>query len=389
MTNLLKISTRNRFSKTQCTRTVGIYRRVFPLISEAFIQEQAQQMRRYQPTIIANTLKRQIPFSTVSLSESDWLDLKQTLVLLTRSPHWFGHRDILSQLSLIHAHFGTDGVYAMALAEKLKIPLVVTFHGFDITLSRQAVWRTGKFLYYQLLFHEEKLQENASAFIAVSQFVRSKLLEKGYPPEKVVQHYIGVDTERFTPIPRKEKRYILCVGRHTQKKGIDTLLKAFAQIAAKHQEVILLQVGSGSMSRYLRSLAKSFGLEERVRFLGAQSHQTIRTLMQGAEVFALPSQTAKNGDSEALGIVFNEASACGVPVVSTWHGGIPEAVLDQETGFLVPEKDTTALADRLDLLLGDRALAEKLGQQGREFVCRKFDIRKQTSKLEAIYDSLT
>lgn len=370
-------------------KEIGIYRRVFPLISEAFIKEQAHNMMRYKPTFISSTLLSEIPFPNIALNRNDFLGIKQLSFLLTHAPEVFEF-NLFKKLSLIHAHFGTDGVYAMAIAEKIKIPFVVTFHGYDISIHRTKVWRTGKLLYYQLLWHEEELKQKASAFIAVSHFIRSKMLEKGYPENKIIQHYIGVDTIKFSPSHKQaEQRYILCVGRHTEKKGIDTLLRAFARIARKHPDVLLLQVGTGSMSADLNTLAKILGISDRVRFLGAQPHETVLNLMRGAEIFALPSQTAKNGDSEALGIVFNEASACGIPIVSTWHGGIPEAVLNGETGFLVPEKDDAALADKLDILLGDRALGEKLGQRGREFVCDVFDIRKQTLKLEAIYDALT
>lgn len=110
--------------------------------------------------------------------------------------------------------------------------------------------------------------------------------------------------------------------------------------------------------------------------------------MRGAEIFALSSQTASDGDCEGLPIVILEASACSIPVVSTIHSGIPEAVIDSETGYLVAEKDEVALAERLDGLLSDRALGQKMGQRGREFICESFDLRKQTHKLEAIYDSL-
>lgn len=371
-------------------KKIGIYVRAFPRISEAFIVEQAHAMMGYEPTFIATTLLNETPFQSVSLSRNDFFGIKQNLHLLTRFPYLFRQIDILEELALIHAHFGPDGVYAMALAEKLKIPFLVTFHGYDITLERTAIWRTGKLFYYQLLFHEEELKRKASAFIAVSHFIRTKLLEKGYPEEKVIQHYIGVDTAKFSSSPKKsDKRYILCVGRHTQKKGIDTLLRAFARIAKKYPSVSLIQVGTGPMTASLNALATVLGINNRVRFLGAQPHETVLNLMRGAEIFALPSQTANNGDSEALGIVFNEASACGVPIVSTWHGGIPEAVVDGETGFLVPERDDAALAEKLDTLLFDRALGEKMGQRGREFVCEVFDIRKQTIKLEGIYDSLT
>jgi glycosyltransferase involved in cell wall biosynthesis len=374
----------------QFMKEIGIYRKAFPRISETFIKEQALNLSRYNPTFILCTLLNQIPFQNNSISQGDIFKIKQASYLLTRSPSFFSHLDSFGNLALIHAHFGPDGVYAMALAEKLKIPFIVTFHGYDITIYRTAIWRTGPLLYYQLLWYEEELKKKASAFIAVSDFIRNQLLDKGYPEKKIIQHYIGVDTAKFSPSSDKSnERYIFCVGSHKQKKGIDTLLRAFARIAKKYPNVSLIQVGSGSMTSELHTLAKVLGINNRVRFLGGQPHETVVNLMRGAEIFCLPSQTAKNGDSEALGIVFNEASACGVPIVSTKHGGIPEAVLDGETGFLVPERDDVALAEKLDTLLSDRALAKKMGQRGREFVCEMFDIRKQTVKLEAIYDSLT
>lgn len=221
---------------TKDMKEIGIYRRVFPLISEAFIKEQAHNMMRYKPTFISSTLLSEIPFPNIALNQNDFLGIKQLSFLLTHSPEVFEF-NLFKNLSLIHAHFGTDGVYAMAIAEKIKIPFIVTFHGYDISIRRTKVWRTGKLLYYQLLWHEEKLKQKASAFIAVSHFIRSKMLEKGYPENKIIQHYIGVDTTKFSPSNSKtEQRYILCVGRHTQKKGIDTLLRAFAQLLESTQE---------------------------------------------------------------------------------------------------------------------------------------------------------
>ena len=166
-------------------------------------------------------------------------------------------------------------------------------------------------------------------------------------------------------------------------------MRAFASIAVKHPSVTLLQVGQGALTAKLQTLTKQLGIDKRVRFLGAQPHKTVLQLMQKAEIFALPSQIAKSGECEGLPIVILEASACGVPVVSTYHSGIPEAVIDGETGFLVSEKDHKSLAEKLDMLLRDRALGKKMGQQGRELINERFDIRKQTSKLEAIYDSFT
>lgn len=369
-------------------KSVGIYRKAFLKTSEVFIREQVSHLQSYDPIFIGCTYLKQIPFPGVYIDSGSKINLRKYLYLLTRSPRYLGNLQNLKDLALIHAHFGPDGAYAMAIADRLSIPFCVTFHGYDITLNRDFSLLKRP-LYYQLLLHEKQLQQKASAFIAVSNFIHQKLLEKGYPAAKIIQHYIGVDTEKFFPVFQKpQERYILCVGRHTEKKGVDVLLRAFAKIAAKHKDVSLLQVGSGRLTAQLYALAKSLKITDRVHFLGAQSHEQVLKLMQGAEIFALPSHTARDGDCEALGIVFQEASACGIPVVSTWHGGIPEAVLDGKTGFLVPEKDDVALAEKLDLLLTDRTLSEQIGRQGREFVCEFFDIRKQTAKLENIYNSI-
>jgi glycosyltransferase involved in cell wall biosynthesis len=277
----------------------------------------------------------------------------------------------------------------MGLARKLRVPLIVTFHGGDCTVTRLSLWSSGKMYNYHFLLGEERLKKEAAMFLAVSGFVHRQLLDRGYPEGKVRTHYIGVDTEKFAPAKRlKDTPYILCVGRHVPKKGIDVLLKAFARIAGKYPPLTLLQVGAGPLTGTLAALARALGIAGRVRFLGAQSHEKIVKLMQGALVFALPSQEPASGDREALGIVFNEASACGIPVVATRHGGIPEAVLDGETGFLVEEKDVVALADMLDALVSDTALAQRLGRRGREYTRETFDLCTQTRVLEQIYDEV-
>jgi colanic acid/amylovoran biosynthesis glycosyltransferase len=264
----------------------------------------------------------------------------------------------------------------------------VTFHGWDITIER-VPWKIKSPLYYQLLWNESALKRRAAKFIAVSKFIESKLIEKGYPPEKIIQHYIGINTNKFVPSDTPSSaRYILCVGRHTEKKGIDTLLRAFARIAAKYPEVSLIQVGKGHLENKLKKLAETLGIANQVKFLGAQPYDEVQRLMRGAEIFALPSQTASNGDSEGLPFVILEAMASAIPVASTRHSGIPEAVLDGETGLLVEEKDDEGLADRLNWLLCDRAAAKAMGQRGREVVCECFDIQKQTAKLEGIYDQV-
>jgi glycosyltransferase involved in cell wall biosynthesis len=306
---------------------------------------------------------------------------------VTAAPQMFGQRAALPSLELMHAHFAPDATYALALAEWMGVPLVATFHGWDITVADRALLREPSLTVGHYLLTRAALRARGAAFVAVSDYIRDRLLALGYPADRVVRHYIGVDIDKFTPRngPRLE-RYVLNTARHREQKGIDTLLRAFARIAPRHPDVSFVQVGSGECTADLHRLADSLGIAGRVRFVGAQSHEAVRTLTQGATVFALTGQTSETGQQEALGLVLNEASACAVPVVATRHGGMAEAVRDGDTGILAPERDDAAIAVALDTLLGNPELATRMGQRGRAFVTDVFNLRTQTAALEQLYD---
>jgi colanic acid/amylovoran biosynthesis glycosyltransferase len=368
---------------------VGIFKLSFSGSSEPFVTEQARNLARYSPFFIIGQLTGPFAFPNIALSRNGRSRFRKDWFYLTRSGRGFRRFPEIRSVRLMHAHFGIDGVYALGIAQDLGIPLITTFHGYDITTNLSEFLRTRGIVDKHYYFGLKRLRRGGDRFIAVSRFIEKRLIEEGFPRNRVFQHYIGVDVNRFVPGRKNtEKRYILCVGRHAEKKGIETLLEAFALIHGKHKGVGLIQVGTGPLTRELISLAKRLRIDRETEFLGAQPPGRVIELMRSAEIFCLPSRTARNGDSEALGIVFNEASACGLPIVSTNHGGIPEAVIDGETGFLVPEGDHRSLAEKLDLLLSDRGLRETMGARGRELVCDSFDIRKQTAKLESFYDEV-
>jgi colanic acid/amylovoran biosynthesis glycosyltransferase len=362
---------------------VGIFRLNFPAPSETFIRDQAAHLQHFQPTFIVRTPMD--TFAGISVKK-EWL---RKWFTLSRSPSCFQDQNRLKSLQIIHAHFGPDGVYALPLAEKLSIPLITTFHGYDATTKDSVFLRSRSVQNWHYLLEQKALSRRGSLFIAVSEYIKKRLLVKGFPKEKIVVHHIGIDVEKFSPqlLPSQE-RYILNVGRHTEKKGISTLLHAFARITWRYPNVKLIQIGSGRLTESLIALAQELGITKQVHFLGSQPHSAVQRWMRGAEIFVLPSETASDGDSEGLPMVLGEASACGIPIVSTWHSGIPEIVLHGDTGLLSAEKDVVCLADHLDLLLGDRSLGEKLGRKGREHTVDCFDIRKQTAKLETIYHQI-
>jgi len=164
-------------------------------------------------------------------------------------------------------------------------------------------------------------------------------------------------------------------------------ISAAAEVCKQHRDAKFLICGDGPMRNELEQLTETKKLTENVRFLGWKSKIELAALMRSARVLVIPSVTARDGDSEGLGIVMLEAMACGLPVIGTLHSGIPEAIVDGENGFLFEEKDYIELSKKIKLILGDKARSIDMGKKARELVINKFNINKQVSKLEEIYQA--
>jgi glycosyltransferase involved in cell wall biosynthesis len=159
-----------------------------------------------------------------------------------------------------------------------------------------------------------------------------------------------------------------------------------ASVQATIPEARLVVVGNGPLRSELESQAKS--ILNNVEFVGMRDPASVRQWMNRAMIFCNPSLIAPTGDAEGFGMVFAEAQAMGLPVVSFDSGGIPEAVAQGKSGFLVPEKDWKGLADSVSLLLRNPQLWQRFSEAGRARVSRLFDLRKQASLLESIYESV-
>ena len=286
---------------------------------------------------------------------------------------------------LLHAHFGPDACDALSLARALEIPLVATIHGYDATLRDEDYRRTRFGRRY--LRRRDRMARSAAMVLPVSDFLRKSLTDRGFPSDRVRTHYTGVDTQLFRPPDKPARRQeVLFVARLTEKKGCSFLIKAMAFIQQSHPDVELIVIGDGEERRELESEARRS--LRRYTFLGAQPPNIIVRHMQRASLFSVPSLTAANGDAEGFGMVFAEAQACGLPVVSFSSGGVPEAVAHGETGFLAPEKDWRGLGQYISLLLDDRDLWQRFSIDGRRRTECLFDLAKQTAILEATYDDI-
>ncbi len=376
--------------QNESKRRVLIYRNDLLPISETFILGQVHALRRFEPRFVGLrrvTPSLEIPDNSIVAADDDnpLRQFIQGVYKITGIGPGFHRRAQDAGAHLIHAHFAIDGVLALPLAKKLGLPLIVTLHGYDITVSdrEHARYPTGR-LY---LRRRRRLWEQAALFLCDSDFLRVEAVKLGFPESKLRTHYIGVDRKAFCRADgSSDEASVLFVGRLVEKKGCDLLIRAMSLVQQELPNVGLTIIGDGPMRDSLEKLAESLGVKG--NFLGSRSSAQIKQMLQRATIFCAPSRTAKNGDSEGLGIVFLEAQAMGVPVVSSLHGGIPEAVIHGETGLLAPEGDYDTLAEHLLLLLQREDLRFLYGSRGVEWVRKTFDIEMQGRRLEDTYEEV-
>ena len=369
-------------------RNVLIFRELLLPPSETFVLAQASALERYRPVFCGLIdVPRSLPVPTpIRLTQRD-APLSRYRVEAYRRLFWapsFHQRVRLARPALIHSHFAVDAVDTLGMQSGLSVPLVVTLHGFDVSASDQdfARNRSGR----RFLKRRPKLWQTASYFVCVSKAIREIALRAGYPDEKLVVRYIGIDCEKFSPAPvsGRETGLILFVARLVEKKGCEYLIRAAAHIRERGRNARLVIIGDGPLRGQLEALAAT--LKVPAEFLGVQRPEVVREWMQRAWVLCNPSVTAANGDTEGLGMVFAEAQATGLPVVSTLHGGIPEVVRDGQTGLLARERSVEELAAHLERMLMNQAFWDSCSERAQAWIRDQFDIRRCTVGLESIYD---
>lgn len=289
---------------------------------------------------------------------------------------------------VIHAHFGPEGCMVLPVARSLDIPLVVSFYGYDVTkLITMAGdrWRRK----YRFLFR------HADRFIAISDHIAERLVELGASPKKIVKVHLGSDVTDFAysdPAERYDGKTVRCmhVGRLTEKKAPLHLLDAFDLARKKLGEagpsLHLTMAGDGELYSETKQHIESLGLQSHVELLGAVLHSRVKEELGKANLYTQHCVTTRSGDTEGLGLSFVEASARGLPVVSTRHNGIPEVVLHGKTGLLSEEHDIEAMANHICELAVDPARWTAMGQAGRAHIESRFSVDHAIDAQFAVYE---
>ena len=268
---------------------------------------------------------------------------------------------IKEEFDVAYIEYSTSAVLLMDYLYEKNVPFVVHVHGYDITAA------TTYDTYYQQKLKE--LFNKANHFIAASYYMKRLLVLLGCPEDKISVIRLGIDGTKISPKSWEERLEtnpkIVFLGRLTRKKHPIALLHAFKIVKDKIPNATLTIVGDGELSKDVESRIESLGLTDSVELLGALPREKSFKYLNESWIYAQHSVTALSGDQEGYAISPAEAALHELPVVSTYHNGIPEHVIDGKTGFLVKEYDYETMGERIIEFIENPDVAEKMGKAGR------------------------
>ncbi|MBI4395830.1 MAG: glycosyltransferase, partial [Elusimicrobia bacterium] len=369
---------------------IAHFRTPFLSYSETFIYGYLCHLKPpFQPVVLTRKQANgtRFPFERVENYATPKLSPRWTLDNLAKRA--FGVRDVSLQwrlrrlgVVLLHAHFGEEGYALLQVKNRMALPLVTSFYGYDVSeVPRISAWRRR----YSRLFREGDL------FLVEGSHMRKSLMELGCPKDKIRIQRIAVDLQRIpfrkrVPGDPRKTVFLFC-GRFIEKKGVMDALRAFRSVAGSGLTDFEFRIiGDGPLRPELTSYVKANGLDRRVVFLGIKSHQEFYQELDAADVYISPSVTAENGDSEGgAPTTLIEAQASGLPVITTTHADIPEIVLPGRSALLSPERDPESLARHIAFFMKNPGVRAPFGLDGRRHVERNHDIRIEARKLEGLY----
>lgn len=278
-------------------------------------------------------------------------------------------------IECVLAEYGITGAKLLKVCQKLNLPLIVTFFGYEI--STHQVLQQYRQSYAEMF-------QYAHAVVIVSQHMRRNLEEFGCPPDKIHFSPTGPNDIFFDVQPVFSQKLFVSTGRFVDKKAHYYTILAFALVLKQHPEAKLIIAGDGLLLNVCMNLVRHLQIEHAVEFPGVIDLQKFAGHLAVARAYVQHSITALSGDMEGTPVAVMEASAAGVPVVSTRHAGIPEVVVDGRTGLLVDEHDVQGMARAMLKLLEDGQLAATMGAEGRKFILENFSRQRHLHVLSGL-----
>jgi colanic acid/amylovoran biosynthesis glycosyltransferase len=282
---------------------------------------------------------------------------------------------------LMHIYFGHTGVHLLPFIEQWDKPCVVSFHGADVAHKKEIKDYPAKLL---------RLFKAVPLVFARSQSLAERLIHLGCPPEKLRINRTGIPLNEFPFVDRQPasdgKWRVVQACRLIPKKGVATSLRAFAIFKKDNPKAEFFIAGKGPLQPELEMLADGLGILRDVHFVGFLSQRKLLELYASSHVFLHPSEISANQDQEGVPNSVLEAMATGLPVIATRHGGIPEAVEHERTGFLVAEEDHVGLAKAMQLITRSPSLLMQMGARAHATVVERFEQDTQIDLLESFYE---
>jgi len=287
-------------------------------------------------------------------------------------------------IDIVHIHWPFPHALFGYMAKRAGAKVVMTFYGVELRWVKTKMPLFRSFLRWGIGF-----SERVTAISTYTAREVRELVPKGKVPIEVIPYTISIaSTPKHGSSFREKRPMVLYAGRLVERKGVEYLLRAFAEVV-KEIPAELVIVGEGPEKERLMGLSSKSGLDGKAVFKGWVSQEILADLYSECNVFVLPAIIDSKGDTEGLGVVLLEAMSYKKPVIASDLGGITDIVKDRETGLLVKEKDVPGLASALQQVLQQPALAQRLGEGGYQHLYRQFSWERIIGAWEALYSSLT
>lgn len=344
------------------------------LPSETFILNEIENLKNYNYLILTSNLVNAMSLNKIVRINPNYnIPKRLTKILKNNKAH------------IYHAQFGTGALMFLKIKEIYDLPLIVSFRGYDLY---RKINKCG--YCYTSLF------KTGDLFLARSESMKNDLIKIDCPSYKIFVHHTGIDLNKFKFKKRNPKKIIrfLSVCRFIEKKGLPYLLEAFSKLKKEYDNIELVILGkrieyeSLILGRNLKKYIKKNKLTDCVTIKRWVDYDKIQEEYYDSDIFVLPSIISHDGNKEGIPNSLKEAMATGMPVISTYHSGIPELIEDGKNGFLVKEKDTEGLYDKMKFLVKNPLIWGRVGLLARRTIENEFNLEEQNKKLECIYSNL-
>ncbi|MFI1745811.1 glycosyltransferase family 4 protein [Thalassobellus sediminis] len=344
---------------------------------ETFIKAQIDRL----PFDIVHYWGNNLPFN-VGNNDSIVVKTFKKLKLIKRDNSTRLHKELQkNKVKVVVAQYGMIGAKLLLVCKELSLPLVVHFHGHDAV--RKSVLEAYK-ASYKAMFNYEKV-----VVISVSKEMTKRLMQIGCPKEKIVYNPYGPNPDFLNLELNYLKPQFIGVGRFVEKKAPHLTILAFYKVLKKHPEAKLVLAGTGVLLDSCKDLVEALEIQHNVFFAGQITPLEYQKYITESLAFVQHSIKAQDNDMEGTPVAILEAGGAGLPVISTSHAGIPDVILNNETGLLCVEKDIVQMAENMIWMLDNKQQAMEMGKKGKLRVSELFSMDRYISNLSVAITSIS